>query len=86
MYNEPLKEKVYKKLESLLNIYAKKIFVPCGVLEDVQYADCGAEHLRMPPAEGWKDAVVGEKWGGEWQNRWFKGTAKSCTLSQIAAV
>lgn len=75
MFNEPLKEKVYKKLEALLNIYAKKIFVPCGTLEDVNYSDCGVEHLRKPPADGWKPAVLGEKWGGEWQNRWYTGKA-----------
>ncbi len=75
MYNEPLKEKVYKKLEALLEIYGKKIFVPCGNVENMQYVDCGAEHLRQPPVDGWAPAEKGTAWGGEWQNRWFTGTA-----------
>ena len=82
MYNEPLKEKVYKKLETLTEIYGKKIFVPCGEAENVQYFDCGAEHLRLPPVDGLQPASKGDKWGGEWQNRWFLCTVKVPAAAQ----
>ncbi|MCQ2462715.1 MAG: glycosyl hydrolase-related protein [Clostridia bacterium] len=72
MLYEPLKNKVYDKLEAALHIYNKLIYNKVGELEDAEYFET-KEHLRSVPAEGWKKAEKGDEWGGEWNNRWIKG-------------
>lgn len=72
MYNEPLKKKSYQKLEKAMHVYAKKIFVKIGELQNVSVFHT-QEHLRSVPENGWQPIEKGTGWGGEWQNIWVKG-------------
>ena len=72
MYNENLKNRVFRKLEAALRIYEKMIYEKVGELSDTQ-AFYTAAHLRQPPETGFQHIAPGQSWGGEWQNMWLKG-------------
>ena len=72
MYNENLKNRVFRKLEAALRIYEKMIYEKVGELSDTQ-AFYTAGHLRQPPETGFRPIAPGQSWGGEWQNMWLKG-------------
>ncbi len=74
MYNEELKLKVYDKLQDVAKLYANKIFVKIGSLENAQ-GFYTKEHLREVPKNGWTELENGTKWGfEEYDNLWVKGT------------
>ena len=72
MYDERLKDRVYKKLEAALRIYEKLVFTKVGEMEDAE-GFYTKEHLRSVPANGFVPIEKGTAWGGEWQNLWVKG-------------
>ena len=72
MYNENLKNRVFRKLEAALRIYEKMIYEKVGELSDTQ-AFYTAGHFRQVPETGFRPIAPGQSWGGEWQNMWLKG-------------
>ena len=74
MYNEPLKAKAYDKLKEATLIYAERMYVKIGELQDV----CGyitKEHFRSVPEVEWTPIDKNYVWGSEeWENLWVKGT------------
>ena len=72
MYNENLKNRVFRKLDAALKIYEKLIYTKVGALENAMALRTEA-HLREAPREGLSPIAPGERWGGEWQNLWIVG-------------
>ena len=72
MYNERMKERVFNKLNSALNIYEKLIYTKVGELKNTE-AYYTREHLREIPAGGFTPIEPGAGWGGEWENMWLRG-------------
>ena len=74
MYNEPLKAKAYDKLKEATLVYAERMYVKIGELQNV----CGyitKEHFRNVPEDGWTPIDKNYSWGSEeWENLWVKGT------------
>ncbi len=74
MYNKPLKDKAYDKLREAVNIYAERIYVKIGEIENPQ-GFYTKEHLRSVPENGWTPIDKDTVWGHEeWDNLWVKGT------------
>ena len=72
MYNEELKNRIFEKLERLLEIYEKKVYRKVGELQNTR-ALCTKEHLRSVPESGLSPIERGAEWGGEWENLWVRG-------------
>ena len=72
MYNERMKERVFNKLNSALNIYEKLIYTKVGELKNTE-AYYTREHLREIPAGDFTPIEPGAGWGGEWENMWLRG-------------
>ncbi|MBQ4245053.1 MAG: alpha-mannosidase [Clostridia bacterium] len=72
MYNERLKERVFRKLERTLTIYNDLVYEKVGEIENPQSFST-TEHLRSVPGSGFAPIERGTRWGGEWVNCWIKG-------------
>lgn len=74
MYNEPLKNKSYDKLKEATLIYAERMYVKIGELQNV-YGLVTKEHFRNVPEGDWTPIDKNYAWGSEeWENLWVKGT------------
>ena len=67
-------ERTYKKFDSILELYARKIFRVIGEADEVlSYAT--DDHLRTPPAKSDMTPIApGTVWGHEWGNLWLSTT------------
>ena len=74
MYNEPLKSKSYDKLKEATLVYAERMYVKIGELQNV-YGYITKEHFRNVPDVEWTPIDKNYVWGSEeWENLWVKGT------------
>ena len=72
MRNERYIDRTHKKIEAVLELYAKHIFQTVAQAENVLGMQTG-EHLRKPPkAEEMQPMVPGTEWGCEYGNLWLR--------------
>ena len=72
MRNEPYIKRTHKKMESVLELYAKHIFQTAVTIETALGMET-QEHLRKPPmAEDMQEIKPGTKWGKEYGNLWLR--------------
>ncbi|MBQ4353568.1 MAG: alpha-mannosidase [Clostridia bacterium] len=72
MNNNSYISRTTDKFESVLNLYARRIFKTIAKAEDV-YAFETMEHLRLPPElSDMKPITDGANWGGEYANIWLR--------------
>ncbi|MBQ8578168.1 MAG: alpha-mannosidase [Clostridia bacterium] len=73
--------RTYRKFDSILELYAKKIFRVIGDAEAVT-AYATDDHLRLPPEKSlFAPITAGTRWGHEWGNLWLN---TSVTVPELA--
>ena len=67
-------QRTYKKFDSVLELYARRIFRVIGTADEV-LSLATDDHLRLPPAKADMTPITpGTVWGHEWGNLWLSTT------------
>ena len=71
MYYAGYGERFKDQMQFVQDFYEKRIYRPIINITDVSVFET-KDHLRKPPADGYKVLSVGSLWGEEWGNAWFR--------------